>query len=313
MGGTKLLPALQKTVKTRSALEDNQCQIIVLTDGEVWNTEETIEYVRETRIQTGNNVRFFALGIGDAVSHRLVEGIGRGGGGFGEVVVLDSQGRWDERVIRMLKGAMAPSCWECEVNLPACDPNPAAERAGLVEQRQLLTEPSSSSPAASSVQAQDPDIRAPFRNENLHPFVRHSVFFLLKAPPGSFPRTIDIKIRTSSTQSKTLSLPIVAAKTRTTIIHHLAAKAAILDLHSGNSWFHAAFKSANKVRHDLDSEVSHEAEKLGVMYGITSKWTSFVAVDRKTTEENGTRSYEATRMDLELLTKSKTQGARDGP
>ena len=105
MGGTELLAALEGVVQQRTT-EDLNTQIIVLTDGEVWETERTIDFVRKTRTETAEKVCFFALGIGDAVSHRLVEGIGREGGGLAEVVAVDAPGRWQLRLIRMLKGAL---------------------------------------------------------------------------------------------------------------------------------------------------------------------------------------------------------------
>lgn len=111
MGGTELLSALKQTVSMRTRREDTTTEIIVLTDGEVWNTDDTIKFVKEARAETQEKIRFFALGIGDAVSHRLVEGIGREGGGFAEVVPVAATGKWESEVVRMLKGALTPSQW----------------------------------------------------------------------------------------------------------------------------------------------------------------------------------------------------------
>jgi hypothetical protein len=77
--------------------------LILLTDGEVWDIENI---VKETRNQTQEKVRFFALGIGDAISHALVEGIGRHGGGFAEVVAVDVVEQWESMVIRMPNTAL---------------------------------------------------------------------------------------------------------------------------------------------------------------------------------------------------------------
>jgi hypothetical protein len=46
----------------------------------VWRLDETIDFIQQTRKTTEGRVRFFALGIGDAVSHELVEGIAKAGG-----------------------------------------------------------------------------------------------------------------------------------------------------------------------------------------------------------------------------------------
>jgi uncharacterized protein with von Willebrand factor type A (vWA) domain len=67
MGGTELLPALKSAVQQRTTQGNLTTEVIVLTDGEVWNTEATIDFVRMTRTDTKDKVRFFALGIGDAV------------------------------------------------------------------------------------------------------------------------------------------------------------------------------------------------------------------------------------------------------
>ncbi|KAJ9639004.1 hypothetical protein H2201_005915 [Coniosporium apollinis] len=76
MGGTELLSALKSVVKQRNNKNINT-EVIVITDGEVWQPEDTIEFVRLARAEAEERVRFFALGIGDAVSHQLVKGIGR--------------------------------------------------------------------------------------------------------------------------------------------------------------------------------------------------------------------------------------------
>lgn len=104
MGGTELLPALKKIVTARDP--SRHTEIVVLTDGEVWSLNETIEFVRETKTETEGKVRFFALGIGDAVSHELVEGIAKAGGGYAEVIPAASQGGWEDRVVSMLRSAL---------------------------------------------------------------------------------------------------------------------------------------------------------------------------------------------------------------
>jgi hypothetical protein len=105
MGGTKLLPALRGIVTARD--RSRMMNIIILTDGQVWELDETISFVQQTRRETEGGVRFFALGIGNAVSHELVEGIAKAGGGYAEVIPAASQGGWDDRVVAMLRAALA--------------------------------------------------------------------------------------------------------------------------------------------------------------------------------------------------------------
>ena len=104
MGGTELLPALRAIVSARD--RELMTDVIVLTDGEVWRMDETIEFVRKTRLSTAAQVRFFSLGVGRAVSHALVDGIAKAGGGYAEVVQEASQGGWEDRVVSMAKAAL---------------------------------------------------------------------------------------------------------------------------------------------------------------------------------------------------------------
>jgi hypothetical protein len=84
LGGTNLLGALKKVVLSRVSFATTD--VIVLTDGEIWDLDETVKFVKQTKLQSEGRVRFFSLGIGNAVSHELVEGIAKAGGGYAEVI-----------------------------------------------------------------------------------------------------------------------------------------------------------------------------------------------------------------------------------
>jgi len=103
MGGTELLAALKALVQTTDSFRN--VDIIILTDGQVWRLDETIGFVQDTRRRTEGRLRFFSLGIGDAVSHALVEGIAKAGGGYAEVIPAASQGGWEDRMVTMLQAA----------------------------------------------------------------------------------------------------------------------------------------------------------------------------------------------------------------
>lgn len=104
MGGTELLPALKAIINARKGYD--MTDVVLLTDGEVWRLDETIRFIQQTRISTEGRVRFFALGIGDAVSHELVEGIAKAGGGYAEVIPAASQGGWEDRVVAVLHATL---------------------------------------------------------------------------------------------------------------------------------------------------------------------------------------------------------------
>lgn len=101
LGGTETLPAIQGTIGRRYG--DIPLEIILLTDGDIWRQEDAFEYLNEA--SNKGDVRLFPLGIGNGVSHALVEGLARAGNGFAQAV-QDGE-RIEGRVIRMLKGALS--------------------------------------------------------------------------------------------------------------------------------------------------------------------------------------------------------------
>ncbi len=104
IGGTELLPALKAIVAAQD--KTLMTDIIVLTDGEVWRLDQTLDLIQKTRATTEGRIRFFSLGIGTSVSHALVNGIAKAGGGYAEVVQEASQGGWEDRVVAMAKAAL---------------------------------------------------------------------------------------------------------------------------------------------------------------------------------------------------------------
>jgi len=104
MGGTELLPAVKAIVSARD--KALMTDIIILTDGQTWYLDQTLDYIQKTRGLTEGRVRFFALGFGYAVSHALVDGIAKAGGGYAEVVQDASRGGWEDRVVSMTKAAL---------------------------------------------------------------------------------------------------------------------------------------------------------------------------------------------------------------
>jgi Mg-chelatase subunit ChlD len=307
MGGTELLSALRHVVEKRNIREEMTTEIIVLTDGEVWDTEQVIKFVQETRTKTEERVRFFALGIGNAVSHRLVEGIGRQGGGFAEVVAVGTGGKWESRVIRMLKGALMPSTWQCEITL--CEENDtfppgrsdSTGTEGAVPNDMLIS--------------QQPVLQAPNRIPPMHTFLRSSVYFLVDPQVLGQTKSVTVQAVASSGERARLEIPLEQVEAQPPTIHHLAGKALMNDLEIGQSWMHAdkyqKFKSKDPVA--FEQAVQQEAEKVGIKWCIAGKWTSFVAVDNGDQVEQNARIYRAGRRDLPDLTRQRWATGRPKP
>jgi Mg-chelatase subunit ChlD len=308
MGGTEILSALKHVVEKRNTRGEMTTEVIVLTDGEVWDTENIIKFVQETRQTTEERARFFALGVGDAVSHRLIEGIGRQGGGFAEVVAVDAAGRWESRVIRMLKGALTPSRWQCEIMLPqnidtfpsSSDESTSAE--GVVSNHVSIPQP--------------PILQAPNQIPSLHAFSRSSVYFFLDPHLLDQMTSITVQARASSGERVKMEIPLERVEIQSLTIHHLAAKALMNDLEIGRSWMHADKYEEYRKKDPIAFEqaVQQEAEKVGTKWSISGKWTSFVAVDNNGQIEQKARIYRAERSELADLTRPRwTTGYQHTP
>ena len=288
MGGTELLPALENVVQHRNTQDDLRTEVVVLTDGQVWNAEPTCDFIRVSRKKSDAKIRFFALGIGNAVSHRLVEGIGREGGGYAEIVAVDAHGQWQSRVIRMLQGALTPSAWQCEISfgngIEAFSP-------------EVIEDIRRNSDELQAAEFQRPScIQAPFRIPTLHTFSRFSVFFILNR---KLPIEGEIKIQAVETTGETVKivLPLELVEKKTPTFHSLAAKAVMNDLETEQSWLHSnkyeQFRKLNPA--SFEKIVRREAESLGQQWSIAGKWTSFVAVDKENQQENMISLYRAER------------------
>ena len=103
-GGTEMLTPLKATIEMR--YKDMPLEVMMLTDGETWNQDALFEYLNQSVTQSKAPIRIFTLGIGNGVSHALIEGIAKAGNGFSQTVGEGE--KMDTKVVRMLKGALSP-------------------------------------------------------------------------------------------------------------------------------------------------------------------------------------------------------------
>jgi hypothetical protein len=280
MGGTEILSGLKHVVQN-SSLSVNT-EIIILTDGEVWNSSEIFEFIRKTRSSgPKEKTRFFCLGIGEAVSHYLVSGIGRYGGGLAEVVPVDSAGDWMQRVIGMLGAALTPSSWNIEIILDDVSTSDKLSGARIC-------------------------IQAPYHVPEFHAFSRGSVYFLFNEKLTT--NVVKVKATAvASGESVIAELPIEKLETSRTCVHRLAAKAVLGDLKSGQSRLHDTYSKDNNtnITAGVDDLSRTEGERIGVEWRLSSKWTSFIVADDGSSVEKPSRWYRAERSDLAELTRPR--------
>ncbi|KAJ5579733.1 uncharacterized protein N7459_005718 [Penicillium hispanicum] len=287
-GGTDIYPALQSALDHSNKQDDVPTSVILLTDGEVWDVDNVIQLVRRTVSVGGSNIRFFSLGIGDQVSHRLVEGIGQQGGGYAEVVPESSMGLWQERVIQMLKAALAPSRLQCNLDL-------GNDLAIKTSERQIA-----------GYKVQYPEVvQAPHHIPVLNVFSHFSLYYMLESGLDSLPKTVNITATTDKGEKLTAQLPIQVVAGQAAI-HHLAAKALMNDYETGQSWLHLlnpTLKPSNPI--GFKKVLRQEAQHLGQRWSIPSKWTSYVAIDRSTALQHAILLHKADAIEVSQLTRPR--------
>ena len=120
MGGTELLPALEYVVG-REAVGGLPRQVLLLTDGEVTNTDAIIDLARKHAARA----RFFTFGIGAGASHHLVRGIARASGGAAEFISPGE--RIEAKVMRQFKRVLSPTLTDVKVDWGQRGATPATD------------------------------------------------------------------------------------------------------------------------------------------------------------------------------------------
>ena len=287
-GGTEIYLVLQSVLDCYNTRSDVPTSVILLTDGEIWDVDNVIQLVRGAASTQESNIRFFSIGIGDQVSHRLVEGIGQQGGGYAEVIPESSMGEWQERVIQMLKAALTPSRLQCEVGF-------GQEWTTKTSERQI-----------SGYTVHYPSvINAPHHIPVLSTFSYFTLYYMLEGELESLPTTVTVSAKTDKGEKLTTQIPLwkVAGQTA---IHHLAAKALMDDYETGKSWLHIlnpTLKSTNPAA--FDKILEQQAQKLGQKWSITGKWTSYVAIDHASAQDHEISLQKAETIEISQLNRPR--------
>jgi Ca-activated chloride channel family protein len=234
LGGTEILPALQFVLQ--QARERTLArQIVVLTDGEVTNTDAVLELTRKHAA----DARVFTFGIGAGASHHLVNGLARTGGGASELIFPGE--RIEPKVVRQFGRLLSPALTDIRVNWGTLDVTPATSAVPPVfSGERLLVYGFAKRVAATATVA-------------------------LTANGPSGPVTFDVSID-----------PARIATGRT--VATLAARTRIRELEEGPDWLRLR---GSQQRERAGSRVRQEIIALATRYGLVSRETSFVAIERR--------------------------------
>ncbi|KAJ3101739.1 hypothetical protein HDU97_001089 [Phlyctochytrium planicorne] len=287
LGGTEIESAVKAAFKTRR--KDMPTTLFILTDGEVWNVESLMDTVKteveESEKSTGKDaypnafVRIFSLGIGNDVSHHLVEGIARVGGGFAEFV--GETEKLKAKVVKMLKAAVMPPLidykidwatgWKADDKMDedfeiVGETKPKPALSFFSKEKKPVPPPAPELPESKRMIQQ-----APFNIPKLWPGVRFNAYAILDP---SIPVPGEVTITALSTDGPlNLTIPVVKAKDGLTI-HTLAARKLIQDIEEGRSFLNPSY--AGPVP---EAVARKEIVRLGTKFCLASKHTSFLAVD----------------------------------
>ena len=108
LGGTEMLPALQFVLEQPTSAELPR-QVVILTDGEVTNTDAILALAKAHSATT----RIFTFGIGAGASHHLVRGLARAGGGTAEFIFPGE--RIEPKVLRQVARLLSPALTDIRV------------------------------------------------------------------------------------------------------------------------------------------------------------------------------------------------------
>lgn len=313
MGGTEMQSAVVATVQNR--LKNKDLEVLLLTDGEIWNQQELFDFVRASAAD--NTARFFSLAIGDAASHSLVEGIARAGNGFSQSVIEYEE--LDRKVVRMLKGALTPHIFDYKLDVQyegkADDDfevldhdesmSDSATEVGVEtpgEPQQATTQQPISlfdaslkgsdaelgfNPQADgkSLPSISPprELQAPHKIPPLYPFIRTTAYLLLD-PRYSHRTPQSLTFRATSKQGPLVLQIPVSDSGKGETIHQLASRKAVIELEENHGWLQDTRDKAGNPFSQFHADTqqrlaARECQGLGIKYQVTGKYCSFVALE----------------------------------
>jgi hypothetical protein len=215
----------------RSALRR---EVVVLTDGQVTNTDAVLALVRSSAAHT----RVFSFGIGAGSSRHLVQGIARAGGGSAEFIAPGE--RIEPKVVRLFNRLLTPALSDVRMDW-----------GGLP----VVAAPSEVPPVFAGSRMVLYGLVESVRAATLR----------LSATTSSGPVTFDVPLDPHEAVPGSL-------------VSTLAARVRIRELEESPAWLAARGSRQTRPR---TSDASREIIELSMRYGLISRETSFVAVERR--------------------------------
>jgi len=296
MGGTEILSAVIDTIKTRRS--GMRTEILILTDGEVWDAEGMFRFIGES--SKDGSVRFFSLGVGDTVSHSLVEGISRAGRGYSQIVNI--AGNLQKKVMRMLKAALTPHVNDWDIDWAgkpekrlATLTTPAPRTVAPISLFDLNCDPDNTPlvlPSSALALTLPEVVQAPTIVPALFSYSRTTVYFLISngdRPEKVFLRGSAHVANSNTTHPLETEIPVqeITSTGASLGLYQLAGRKLLQDLEEGRlSYLEGIYdRTEEPIKHA--ELIAKEGARVGVEFGLASKWTSFVAVEEDESTREG--------------------------
>ncbi|PKC00346.1 hypothetical protein RhiirA5_504687 [Rhizophagus irregularis] len=277
-GGTEIYNALKWTFE--NSRNDMPTTVFLITDGEVWNVNHIVELIRINEEKKNSDLRLFSLGIGDAVSHHLVESVARTGKGYAQFVTNSE--RMDKKVIGMLKNALKPPIKDYEITWTDNNflESTKDEEPDMMQDINFTSDNVSSSTSDIFIDFKVQQV--PYFIPPIYPDVRFIVYCILEKNIEPC-KVITLKA-TSQDGPMKFDIPLDPVTLQGSIIHRLAARKLIQDLDDETSFLHKNPKNVGK--NIPDSLIKDNIVKLGKTFNLASKYTSFIGIDERISEPN---------------------------
>ncbi|CAI2181767.1 10586_t:CDS:2 [Funneliformis geosporum] len=259
--------------------------VFLITDGNVWNVEEISELVRDNVKKYEDNLRIFALGVGSNVSSNLIESVARNGKGYAQFI-SDTE-RMDKKLLGMLKNCIKSPIKDYKITWTD-DDNKLIEDTFKDSDQQNKDKPVISffgeEETSSSKQTSNNDFvdnlairQAPYEIPQIYSGIRLVVYCMLAK--GVTARKSIILSAMSQDGPMKLEIPVDPIILKGSKVHTLAARKLIQNLEDGTSYIHHHPKFCDKPV--PASIIRKTIVTLGKAFDLTSKYTSFLAIDER--------------------------------
>lgn len=250
MGGTEILAPLISVSQYPYSENSLPRSIILITDGEVSNTEEVVNFMRNENVRSG--CRCFTFGIGDGASRALMEGCAREGQGACEMI--QECGKVEEKVLRQLEKVMTPALSNVKLQWNLSD-HAGVMSAGAIGQQSPSAIPSILMNSRLLVFTELNNISSSLIDVNLH--APSLLAYTGITPDG--PLTEDVK-----------HVQFINGR----ILRLFAAKSRLREL-EGLCALNAQLNSA------LSDDYRRRAIAISLELGVLCKWTSFIGIEKR--------------------------------